>query len=103
MLEPLLSEAQYESVHVFNIRSIFSNSKIYSFKMLKSKKRIEKKVLDKVTDKMDDDSVVTEKEKLVVEAMKLKEGVPEELQRKLPKSKMSLWKLKKMKKLLKTQ
>ena len=55
-------------VHVFNIRSIFSHSKIYSFKMLKSKKRIEKKVSDKVTDKMDDDSAVTEKEKLVVEA-----------------------------------
>ena len=34
-------------VHVFNIRSIFSHSKIYSFKMLKSKI-----ISDKVTDKM---------------------------------------------------
>ena len=37
-----------------------------------------KKVSDKVTDKMDDDSAVTEKENLVVEAVELKESVPEE-------------------------
>merc|ERR1712212_1211203 len=37
-----------------------------------------KNVTDKVTSKMDDDSVVTEEEKPVAEAVELKESVPEE-------------------------
>ena len=35
-------------------------------------------ITDKVTDKMDDDSVVTEEEKPIAEAVELKESVPEE-------------------------
>merc|ERR1712112_188636 len=61
-----------------------------------------KNVTDKVTSKMDDDSVVTEEEKAVADAVELKESVPEETPTKSTETEDEPMKLKKMKRLLKS-